>query len=181
VVSVHLDGHTGPAPTISALSSHAGPAAGGRSLTLSGTKFSKVTSVYICARKATRVTTLSTTRLRVRAPAGTGAQFVRVFTANGGESALTGQAVYNFLPGPALTGLSPGSGRAAGGTTVTITGTGFGYVTAVYFGSRKGSHVQVISAKEIKVAAPGGSGTVNVRVHTAAGITPVTATDRYTY
>lgn len=180
-VSVRLDGHTGPAPAISALSSHAGPATGGSSLTISGTKFSKVTGVYIGARKATKVTTLSTTRLRVRAPAGTGAQFVRVFTANGGESALTGKAVYNFLPGPALTGLSPASGRAAGGTTVTITGTGFGYVTAVYFGSRKGSHLRVISPEEIKVAAPRGSGKVNVRVHTAGGITPVTAKDHYTY
>jgi hypothetical protein len=181
VVTVHLDGHTGPAPTISALSSHAGPAAGGSSLTISGTKFSKVTSVYIGPRKATKVTILSTTRLRARAPAGTGAQFVRVFTANGGESGITGKAVYNLLPPPALTGLSPASGRAAGGTTVIITGTGFGYVTAVYFGSRKGSHLQVISPGKIKVAAPAGSGKVNVRVHTAAGITPITSKDRYTY
>lgn len=180
-VTVHLKGHTGPAPAISALSSHAGPATGGSSMTVSGTKFSKVTSVYIGARKATKVTTLSSTRLRVRTPSGTGAQFVRVFTANGGESALTGQAVYNFLPHPALGRLSPASGRAAGGTTVTITGTGFGYVTAVYFGSRKAAHLQVISPEEIKVAAPAGSGKVNVRIHTAAGITPVTAKDRYTY
>jgi hypothetical protein len=60
-------------------------------------------------------------------------------------------------------------------------GTGFGYVTAVYFGSRKGSHLQVISPEEIKVAAPRGSGKVNVRVRTAGGITPVTAKDHYTY
>lgn len=64
---------------------------------------------------------------------------------------------------------------------MTITGTGFGYVTAVYFGSRRGSHLQVISPEEIKVAAPAGSGKMNVRVHTAAGITLVTTKDRYTY
>lgn len=38
---------------------------------------------------------------------------------------------------------------------MTITGTGLGYVTAVYCGSRKGSHLQVISPEKIKVAAPG--------------------------
>ncbi len=64
---------------------------------------------------------------------------------------------------------------------MTITGTGFGYVTAVYFGSRKGSRLKVISAKQITVVTPAGSGTVNVRVHTAGGITPVTAKDRYRY
>ncbi|HEY2128540.1 MAG TPA: hypothetical protein VGH77_15260 [Streptosporangiaceae bacterium] len=49
------------------------------------------------------------------------------------------------------------------------------------FGSRKGSHLQVISPEQIKVVAPAGSGTVNVRVHTAGGITAVTAKDRYRY
>jgi large repetitive protein len=73
----------------------------------------------------------------------------------------------------------PGKG-AGGGTTVTITGTGFGYVTAVYFGSRKGSDLQVISPEEIWIEAPAGSGTVNVRVQTAGGMTPVTTKDRYT-
>ena len=37
---------------------------------------------------------------------------------------------------------------------------GFGYVTAVDFGSRKAAHLQVISPGEIKVAAPAGSGKV---------------------
>ena len=104
-----------------------------------------------------------------------------MFTRNGGESALTGQAVYNFLPVPALSKLSPASGRPAGGTTVTITGTGFGYVTAVYFGSRKGTHLRVLSADQITVVSPAGSGTVNVRVHTAGGVSPVTTKDRYRY
>jgi hypothetical protein len=180
-VTVHLVGHTGPAPSVSALSAHAGPAAGGSTLTLSGTNFTAVSSVYVGTRKASKVTRLSATRLRVHTPAGTGGQFVRVFTRNGGESALTGKAVYNFLPVPALTRLSPASGRAAGGTTVTLTGTGFGYVTTVYFGSRKGSRLKVISPERITVVAPAGSGTVNVRVHTAGGITPVTAKDRYRY
>lgn len=180
-VSYKLVGHTGQAPSVSALSAHAGPARGGSTLTISGTNFTAVSSVYVGTSKASQVTRLSATRLRVRTPAGTGAGFVRVFTRNGGESALTGKAVYNFLPVPAVSKLSPASGRAAGGTTVTLTGAGFGYVTAVYFGSRKGTQLRVISAGQITVVAPAGSGTVNVRVHTAGGVSPVTAKDRYKY
>lgn len=180
-VTVKVIGHTGQAPSVSGLSTHAGPASGGSTLTLSGTNFTGVSSVYVGTRQASQVTRLSATRLRVRTPAGSGAGFVRVFTRNGGESALTGHATYNFLPVPAVSKLSPASGRAAGGTTVTITGTGFGYVTAVYFGSRKGTHLHVISAEQITVVTSAGSGTVNVRVHTAGGASPVTAKDRYKY
>jgi large repetitive protein len=174
-------GHTGQAPSVSALSAHAGPASGGSTLTISGTNFTAVSRVYVGTSKASTVTRLSATQLRVHTPAGTGAGFVRVFTRNGGESALTGQAVYNFLPVPAVSKLSPASGRAAGGTTVTITGTGFGYVTAVYFGTRKGTHLRVLSADQITVVSPAGSGTVNVRVHTPGGVSPVTTKDRYRY
>jgi hypothetical protein len=180
-VIVRLIGHTGQAPSVSGLSAHAGTARGGSTLTISGTNFTAVSSVYVGTSKASKVTRLSATRLRVRTPAGAGAGFVRVFTRNGGESALTGKAVYNFLPVPAVSKLSPASGRAAGGTTVTITGAGFGYVTAVYFGSHKGTHLRVLSPEQITVVAPAGSGTVNVRVHTAGGVSPLTAKDRYKY
>jgi large repetitive protein len=75
----------------------------------------------------------------------------------------------------AVTGPGGVIGQAA---LVTTDG---GYVTAVSFGSRKGSHLQVISPEEIKIEAPAGSGTVNVRVQTAGGMTPVTTKDRCTY
>ena len=53
-VTVHLHSHTGPAPAISALSSHARPAAGGSTLAIRGTNFRRVTSVYIGARRDER-------------------------------------------------------------------------------------------------------------------------------
>ena len=40
-----------------------------------------------------------------------------------------------FVPAPRLTGISASSGPATGGTSMTITGTGFTGVTAVRFGS----------------------------------------------
>jgi hypothetical protein len=179
--TVHLVGHPGPAPTISALSSHAGPAAGSSILTIRGTNFKGVTAVYVGARKAMRVTVISTTTMKVRTPAGSGAQFIRIRTARGGQSSLTGRAVYNFLPAPALSALSPTSGPPGGGTRVMIKGANFAYVTAVYFGSHRGSHLRVISPRLIRIVAPAGSGTVNVRVRTAGGTTAVVTADRYTY
>jgi hypothetical protein len=179
--TVHLVGHPGPAPTVSGLSSHAGPAAGGATVTVTGTNFSGVTAVWFGSHKATNIKVISTRQLKATAPVGTAARFVRVLTSAGGLSALTGKAVYNYLPVPALAGLRPSSGPAAGGNLVTITGSGFGYVRAVYFGSQPATKIRLISPTLMTVVAPGGSGTVNLRVRAAGGITPVTPAAKYSY
>jgi len=41
--------------------------------------------------------------------------------AKGGLSQFTGRTIYNYLPPPAITGITPSTGRPGGGTTVTIT------------------------------------------------------------
>ena len=179
--TVHLVGHPGPAPTVSGLSSHAGPTAGGATVTVTGTNFSGVTAVWFGSHKASNIKVISTRQLKATAPVGTAARFVRVLTSGGGLSALTGKAVYNYLPVPALAGLRPSSGPAAGGNLVTITGSGFGYVRAVYFGSQPATKIRVISPTLMTVVAPGGSGTVNLRVRAAGGITPVTPAAKYSY
>jgi hypothetical protein len=179
VVNVH--GHPGPAPAVTALSSHAGPVGGGNTVTVTGANFAKVTKVLFGSVAGTRLKVKSATRLTIRVPAGTRARFVTVVTASGGPSALTGRAVYNYLPAPVLTGLTPASGPAAGGTTVIISGRGYAYVKAVHFGSRLGTHLVVISARKIKVVAPAGSGTVNVKVSTAGGTSANVASGKYAY
>jgi hypothetical protein len=178
---VHLHGHPGPAPAVSRLSSHAGPAAGGARVTVTGANFSGVTAVWFGSHKATSIKVISKTQLKATAPAGTAARLVRVLTSGGGLSALTGRALYNYLPVPALRKLRPSSGPGAGGNVVTITGSGFGYLKAVYFGSRPATKIKVISPTLMTVVGPGGSGTVNVRVRTAGGTTPVTSADKYSY
>ncbi len=179
--TVHLDGHPGPAPTVSGISSYAGPASGAATVAVTGTNFSGVTAVWFGSHKATNIKVISTTQLKATAPAGTAAQFVRVLTSGGGLSALAGKAVYNYLPVPSLARLRPSSGPAAGGTVVTITGRGFGYMRAVYFGSEPATKIRVISPTLMTVVAPAGSGTVNVRVRTAGGVTAVTPADKFSY
>ena len=46
-----------------------------------------------------------------------------------------GSTLYTYLPPPLLTSIAPGSGAAAGGTAVAITGDNFGASTRIYFGT----------------------------------------------
>src|SRR5206468_7293289 len=57
-------------------------------------------------------------------------------------------------PAPAVTGLSPGSGPTAGGTEVTVTGTGFTGATAVSFGGTAATSFAVNSDTQITATAP---------------------------
>ena len=70
---------------------------------------------------------------------------------------------------PIISSISPVQGPAAGGTAVTITGTGFTGATGVLFGSVSAAFT-VVSSTKITATAPAGSGSVTVTV-TAPGAT----------
>ncbi|QIL19344.1 autotransporter domain-containing protein [Thermomonas sp. HDW16] len=74
--------------------------------------------------------------------------------------------------------MSPASGPAAGGTTVTITGTRLTGATAVNFGTTVASSFTVDTDTQITATAPAGSGTVDVIVTTPGG---TSAASQYTY
>jgi hypothetical protein len=82
--------------------------------------------------------------------------------------------------GPAVTSISPNTGPAGGGTSVTVTGINFINVSAVSFGPNVAG-VTVNSATQITATAPSGSGTVDVTVTTNAGTSPTSSADQYTY
>jgi len=83
---------------------------------------------------------------------------------------------------PSITKLSPKKGAEAGGTSVTITGSGFTGVLDVHFGTLLGTGVVVVSAKTITAVAPGESkGTVEVTVTTGSGTSRPTKKDRFKY
>ena len=85
--------------------------------------------------------------------------------------------------GPVVTGVSPSSGPVAGGTTVTITGTGFTGATGVDFGSAAASSVTVNGDTSITATAPATAiaGPVDVTVTTPAGTSAAGAADQYLY
>ena len=63
-----------------------------------------------------------------------------------------------------MTGLSPNTGPAIGGTSIIITGTGFIGATAVQFGGIAATSFTVNSATQITATAPAGTGVVDVTV-----------------
>jgi hypothetical protein len=117
-------------------------------------------------------------------------------TANGGETfarasidsgAGTGTGTNTITvtcaagPAPAVTSVSPNSGVPAGGTSVTITGTGFTGATAVRFGATNATSFTVNSSTSITAVSPAGAGTLDITVTTPADTSATSANDRFTY
>ncbi|WP_228796579.1 beta strand repeat-containing protein [Nocardia nova] len=82
---------------------------------------------------------------------------------------------YTYLAVPALNSISPSQGSTAGGTTVTLTGSGLTGVTAVNFGATPATSFTVDSDTQITAVAPAGTGIVSVTVTGPGGTSnPVT-------
>jgi Pro-kumamolisin, activation domain/IPT/TIG domain/Subtilase family len=125
----------------------------------------------------------STTACTVTLPAkAAGTINIQVTAEDFTPSPVTTADRYTYVAAPAITSLAPVRAPAAGGTTVTIHGANFTGVTAVHFGSKAGTKIKVVSAAEITVTAPAGSGTVHVTVTAVGGTSSTTAAaSKYTY
>ena len=82
-------------------------------------------------------------------------------------------------PPPVVTGISPTSGPAAGGTKVTVTGTSLTSGT-VAFGPTAATAV-TCTATSCTATSPAGTGTVDVKVTTPGGTSAATSADQFTY
>jgi len=86
---------------------------------------------------------------------------------------------------PTVTGVSPTSGSAAGGTSVVITGTNFSTVSGasgVRFGAANAASYAINSATQITANSPAGSaGTVDITVTNPGGTSATSAADQFTY
>jgi hypothetical protein len=80
-----------------------------------------------------------------------------------------------------VTSISPTSGPASGGTTVTIIGTNLTGASAVDFGSTPGTTLSVVSSTEVTDVSPAGSGNVNVTVTTPGGTSSTSSSDQFSY
>jgi len=92
---------------------------------------------------------------------------------------LTGTQL-GIIVNPTLVSISPSSGDIAGGTKVTLRGTGFAAGASVVFGTLPATNVTVVDSTTITANVPAhGAGTVDVKV-TTGGIT-LTLGAAYTY
>ena len=85
-------------------------------------------------------------------------------------------------PGPVVTSISPTSGSTAGGTSVTINGSGFTGASAVEFGTDPAPSFTVNSDKKITAVSPAEAlGTVSVTVTTPGGTSATAPSDAFTF
>ena len=107
--------------------------------------------------------------------------FTISYAGGGGDDIVLTAGTPAVAAPPTVTGLSPSSGPAAGGTSVTITGTGFTGATAVDFGSTAATDVVVVNDTTITANSPAGSGVADVSVTTPVGTSATLPADQFTY
>ncbi len=170
------------APTVSSVSPNAGPKSGGNTVTINGTNFVPGASVSFGGIASPAVTFVSATQLKAVAPAhAAGTVDVRV-TTPGGTSAIVAGDHYTYEPPPTVSSVSPNAGPTGGGNTVTINGTNFVPGATVKFGTTASATVTFVSATQLKAVAPAhAAGTVDVRVTTPGGTSPIVPGDDYAY
>jgi hypothetical protein len=171
----------GTPPTITSISPSSGPQAGGTTVTITGSGFTGATRVGFGGLAATSFTVVSDTQITAVSPAQSGAHYVTV-TTPGGTNTLGAADIYTYTaPTPAITGISPTSGPPAGGTTVTITGSGFTGATRVAFGALAATSYTVVSDSQITAVSPAQTGAHYITVTAPGGTSATVAAAIYTY
>ena len=171
-----------PAPTVSGISPASGPLAGGNLVVITGTNLLAATQVDFGGLPT--FGSGSDTSILVGAPAGAslGTVDVTVVT-DGGTSATSSADQYTYLAPPVLSGLSQSSGALAGGTTVTISGSGLAGATAVDFGPNNPATILSDTDGQVVVTSPStnAAGTVDVTVTTLNRTSAISSADQFTY
>ncbi|MDA8145627.1 MAG: IPT/TIG domain-containing protein, partial [Thermaerobacter sp.] len=164
-----------------------GAAAGGTSVTIEGFGFTGATAVSFGPNAAQSFQVVSDGQITAVAPPGSGTVRVSVSSTvttsppnpNGGDT-FTYAAPVSV---PTVTGVSPQVGDAAGGTVVSITGTGFTPAMAVVFGSgHPADGVTFVSDTELTaVSPPHAPGPVDVLVGGVNAASAPNPTDKFIF
>ncbi len=155
------------APALSGVVPTQGPAAGGNTVTFTGTDLVGATAVRFGAVAASSFTVVSATQITAVAPTAAVGEVPVTVTTPGGTT--SGDVVYYYLPAPVLNGLSPASGPAVGGNTVTLTGVGLVTATAVRFAAASAPFTVVSDTQITTIPPAAATGTVPVAVTTPGG------------
>ncbi len=169
-------------PSLTSMSTTAGPLAGGKPVTITGKNFTKSSKVRFGTTYAPTVTYSSSTQITAVSPAhAEGKVDVRVETADG-MSATVSKGVFRYAYPPEVHTISPSAGPAGGGTKITIAGKYFTRTTKVRFGTVYSTDVEKISSTRFTAVAPAGSGgAVDVQVLSSGGWSDVTPDGSFTY
>lgn len=143
-------------PTVSSVAPVSVATTGGTVITVTGTGFLADATVTVGGANCTNVTVVSATEATCTAPAGAAGSKDVVLTNANGASATKASAV-TYIEFPTIASVAPAQGPIAGGTTITLTGTGFLAGATVTVGGVACTSVTVTSATEITCVTPAGS------------------------
>jgi LPXTG-motif cell wall-anchored protein len=166
--------------TVVSVTPDEGPETGGTAVVIDGTGFTDATEVTFAGTPGTSFEVISDTRIEVVTPAGIGVVDVVVVIPSGDATA---SEAFTYLPVAEVPGtivnVTPATGPEAGGTEVTIDGSGFTAATEVTFNGVPGISFEVVDDSTITVTTPAGTGLVDVIVVLPTG--DVIAPDAFTY
>jgi len=146
-----------------------GNTGGGQRVYVFGTGFTATTTIEFDGVEADNIVFIDSTLIKCDTPAGSGN--VAVEAIDGAQSSLWDDPgfTYDTIDNVSITSIAPDDGDEAGGTAVTITGTGFTSDSIVEFGdwftgTSSATSITVVDDTEITCDTPAGTGTVDVIV-----------------
>ena len=168
------------APTISSISSNSGPIAGGRAVTISGTNYISGATVSIGGVACSGLTVVDASTITCTTGNHVTAGIVDVVVTNTDGQTGTLSSGYNYRAAPTITSFTPSGGSISGGTSVTITGTGFYSGVSVAIGGASCATTAVSTTSITCLTSALGASTVSLVV-TNTDAQTVTAGSAYTY
>jgi hypothetical protein len=176
-------GSGNPSPTVTNITPTGGTTAGGTAVTINGTGFMAGATVSLAGTAMAGVTIVDSTTITATTPAHTSGA-VNVVVTNTDSQSGTLPNGYTYIspnPAPTVATIAPTSGTTAGGTAVTITGTGFLAGATVNLGGTTAAGITVVNSTTITATTPAHtSGAVNIVV-TNADTQSGTFPNGYTY
>lgn len=142
-------------PTITAIAPISGNPAGGTPVVISGTGYQLGATVTIGCGSASSIVVVNATSITAVAPAcpngSTGD--VIVHNPDGGTATLGGGFIFG-VSAPALTGVSPTTGPATGGTPITVVGNNFAHNATLTIGGAAATSVIIINTHTLTAVTP---------------------------
>jgi hypothetical protein len=168
-------------PRITSLSKVVVRDGGGADIEIVGVGFTPASKVHFGPGPALAVTFVSPGLLEATVPPGRGSVHVLVSTA-GGTSAPGPGDLLIYRPAPVITSVSPASGPLAGGTRITIRGSGLATTEIVRVGLAFVTNFKVDSDSTIEATLPPGrQGIVKITIMTSVGWSGPNDNDRFRY
>ncbi len=140
-------------PTLTKVTPASGSSAGGTQITLTGTNLQAGMKVMVAGIQATEVEVTSASAATAVTPPGL-VSLATVTVSNPDGQGASLAASFQYLAPPVVSAVTPVNGPDTGGTTITVTGAGFGEGARVFVGEAEATDVVVVSATQVTAVTP---------------------------